>query len=169
MPKKKKEIQNCYYYRCNVTIFFLHTKILQVIKNYWVFTSQIIIIFFVCAVHFFFVSKLLVRSVLLGKFRNSILFGVNAMFFENFVGLIQLPVTFLNVPVSNLLEFILGSKAERYKAKKKKKRKNTLRSILREEYFMSFFIIPLSLWARYLQRDTLNQPQFPWPMFERIY
>ena len=67
------------------------------------------------------------------------------MFFENFVGLIQLPVTFLNVPVSNLLEFILGSKAERYKAKKKKKRKNTLRSILREEYFMSFFIIPLSL------------------------
>ena len=43
------------------------------------------------------------------------------MFFENFVGLIQLPVTFLNVPVSNLLEFIFGSKAERYKAKKKKK------------------------------------------------
>ena len=42
------------------------------------------------------------------------------MFFENFVGLKQLPVTFLNVPVSNLLEFILGSKAERYKAKKKK-------------------------------------------------
>ena len=42
------------------------------------------------------------------------------MFFENFVGLIKLPVTFLNVPVSNLLEFILGSKAERYKAKKKK-------------------------------------------------
>ena len=42
------------------------------------------------------------------------------MFFENFVGLIQLPVTFLNVPVSNLLEFILGSKAERYKEKKKK-------------------------------------------------
>ena len=32
----------------------------------------------------------------------------------------QLPVTFLNVPVSNLLEFILGSKAERYKAKKKR-------------------------------------------------
>ena len=30
----------------------------------------------------------------------------------------QLAVTFLNVPVSNLLEFILGSKAERYKAKK---------------------------------------------------
>ena len=79
----------------------------------------------------------------------------------------QLAVTFLNVPVSNLLEFILGSKAERYKAKKKKK--NTLRSILREEYFMSFFIIPFSLWAKYLQRDTLNQPQFPWPMFERIY
>ena len=64
------------------------------------------------------------------------------MFFENFAGLIQLPVTFLNVPVSNLLEFILGSKAERYKAKKKK---NTLRSIVREEYFMSFFIIPFSL------------------------
>ena len=64
------------------------------------------------------------------------------MFFENFVGLIQLPVTFLNVPVSNLLEFILGSKAERYKAKKKK---NTLRSILREEYFMSSSIIPFSL------------------------
>ena len=41
------------------------------------------------------------------------------MFFENFVGLIQLPVTFLNVPVSHLLEFILGSKAERYKAKKR--------------------------------------------------
>ena len=52
------------------------------------------------------------------------------MFFENFVGLMKLPVTLLNVPVSNLLEFILGSKAERYKAKKKK---NTLRSILREE------------------------------------
>ena len=66
------------------------------------------------------------------------------MFFENFAGLIQLPVTFLNVPVSNLLEFILGSKAERYKAKKKKKKK-TLRSILGEEYFMSFFIIPFSL------------------------
>ena len=65
------------------------------------------------------------------------------MFIENFVGLIQLPVAFLNVPVSNLLEFILGSKAERYKAKKKKK-KNTSRSILREEYFMSFFIIPFS-------------------------
>ena len=64
------------------------------------------------------------------------------MFFENFVGLIQLPVTFLNVPVSNLLEFILGSKAERYKAKKKK---NTLRSILRDEYFMSSSIIPFSL------------------------
>ena len=47
------------------------------------------------------------------------------MFFENFVGLIQLPVTFLNVPVSNLLEFILGSKAERYKAKKKKKKEHT--------------------------------------------
>ena len=66
------------------------------------------------------------------------------MFIENFVGLIQLPVAFLNVPVSNLLEFILGSKAERYKAKKKKK-KNTLRSIQREEYFMSFLIIPFSL------------------------
>ena len=46
------------------------------------------------------------------------------MFFENFVGLIQLPVTFLNVPVSNLLEFILGSKAERYKEKKKKKKEH---------------------------------------------
>ena len=65
------------------------------------------------------------------------------MFIENFVGLIQLPVAFLNEPVSNLLEFILGSKADRYKAKKKKK--NTLRSIQREEYFMSFFIIPFSL------------------------
>ena len=43
------------------------------------------------------------------------------MFFENFVGLIQLPVTLLNVPVSNILKFILGSKAERYKAKKKKR------------------------------------------------
>ena len=168
MPKKKKEIQNCYYYRCNVTIFFLHTKILQVIKNYWVFTSQIIIIFFVCAVHFFFVSKLLVRSVLLGKFRNSILFGVNAMFFENFVGLIQLPVTFLNVPVSNLLEFILGSKAERYKAKKKKKRTHWDR-FWGKNISCLFFIIPFSLWAKYLQRDTLNQSQFPWPMFERIY
>ena len=30
-----------------------------------------------------------------------------------------LPVTQLNVPVANLLKFILGSKAERYKAKKK--------------------------------------------------
>ena len=34
---------------------------------------------------------------------------------------------------------------------------------------MSFFIIPFSLWAKYLQRDTLNEPQFPWPMFEPIY
>ena len=63
-----------------------------------------------------------------------------------------LPVTQLNVPVANLLKFLLGSKAERYKA---------------NSFFFRF--IPLSLGTKYLQRDTLHQPQFPRPTFERTY
>ena len=142
------------------------------------YLRQIIIIFFVCTVHF--VRQLVVRSALLGKFKLNPFF-LNAMLFENFVRtsnttkldqdlvccfwrvrkvrysvykeanmtcvivlqdaipppcnilyifmvkqpgkpflLIDnpriLPVTQLNVPVANLLKFILGSKAERYKA-----------------------------------------------------
>ena len=64
------------------------------------------------------------------------------MFFENFVGLIQLPVTLLNVPVSNLLKFILGSKAERYKAKKKKRIEIDSEGRIIHVFF---FIIPFSL------------------------
>ena len=63
------------------------------------------------------------------------------MFFENFVGLIQLPVTLLNVPVSNILKFILGSKAERYKAKKKRIEIDSEGRIIH----VFFFIIPFSL------------------------
>ena len=65
------------------------------------------------------------------------------MFFENFIGLIQLPVTLLNVPVSNILKFILGSKAERYKAKKKEKRIEIDSEGRIIHVF--FFIIPFSL------------------------
>ena len=50
---------------------------------------------------------------------NSILLEVNAIFNKHFKGLIQLPVTLLNVPVSNLLNFILGSKAKQHEVKKK--------------------------------------------------
>ena len=57
-----------------------------------------------------------------------------------------LPVTQLNVPVANLLKFILGSKAERYKAKK-----NALRSI-KGKIIHFFCFIPVSFGTTYLQR-----------------